>query len=207
MNQTPDDSMRSDDAQVDAMLRRAYTPPSSAALAHLVPAPLRLRTWPRVMALVGAVAAILLVALLWGARQRERDTPDPRALPAMWVAAYHDAVTRGFDTANCCDGDSDLRARCKSLFATALDLDADADVEMCGAYCGLPAGGAAAMLARAGDEPVCVFVLPRVRAAHVPAGDIDGLRIHRREFGDLVVFEVSRLRDPRVLPHLYVPEG
>ena len=80
-------------------------------------------------------------------------------------------------------------------------------MQLCGAYCGKPAGGAAAMLARSGEEPLCVFVLPRARAAGVPTGDVDGLRIHRRDFGTLVVFEVSRLPDPRVLPHLYVPQG
>ena len=212
MNQPPRpdpqkrDEVRGDDRQIDDALRRAFTPPATAALARLVPAARLRLPWRRITGLAVAAAAILFVALFLIARERGRAT-DPAALPAMFVAAYHDAVTRGFGTSNCCDGDCDLQARCKRLFATALRLEDDADVELCGAYCGLPAGGAAAMLARAGEEPLCVFVLPRAHAGDWRTGVFGDLRIHRREVGALSVFEVSRLADPRVLPHLYVPEG
>ncbi len=198
--------VRGDDRQIDDVLRRAFAPPATDALARHLPAAPRRLPWQRIMGLAVATAAILMVALFLVARERGKAT-DPMALPAMFVAAYHDAVTRGFGTSNCCDGDCDLQARCRRLFATALRLEDSDGVELCGAYCGLPAGGAAAMLARAGEEPLCVFVLPRARAGDVRTGVYDGLRIHRREVGTLSVFEVSRLADPRVLPHLYVPEG
>ncbi len=197
---------RGDDPHIDDVLRRAFTPPATDALAHLLPAAPRRLPWPKIMGFAVVAAAILLVALFLVGRERGQAN-DSAALPAMFVAAYHDAVTRGFGTSNCCDGDCDLQARCKRLFATALRLEDSDGVELCGAYCGLPAGGAAAMLARAGEEPLCVFVLPRARAGDVRTGVYDGLRIHRREVGTLSVFEVSRLADPRVLPHLYVPEG
>jgi hypothetical protein len=206
-SRAPSEAPRPDDRRIDDVLRRAFTPPATDALAQLLPVPTRARRWPRVVGVALAAAAVLLLAWFAVTPAREDRGPDPAVLPAMWVAAYHDAVTRGFDSTGCCDGDGDIRARCQRLFAAALDLRGSTDVELCGAYCGLPAGGAAALLARAGDEPVCVFVLPRARAVEVPTGDVDGLRIHRREVGVFVVFEVSRLPDPRVLPHLYVPEG
>ena len=194
---------RTDD-QLDVLLRRDFTPPNSSELAQLLPATPVRRRW---LAYAAGVAAILFVGALLFLRKRELPSTDQAQLPAMFVAAYQDAVSRGFGTSNCCDGDCDLQARCKELFATALKLKDDAGVQLCGAYCGLPAGGAAAMLARAGEEPLCVFVLPHARADNVRTGDFAGLRIHRRDVGALVVFEVSRLPDARVLPHLYVPEG
>jgi hypothetical protein len=198
------------DRRIDASLRRAFAPPPAGDLVWSLPAPAAVPARRRLsrISLAVAAAALLCVTLVFAWRTRSdgtQPTPDG-VLPAMWVAAYHDAVARGFDTKNCCDGDCNLKTRCRELFAAALDLADGTDIEVCGAYCG-PAGGAAAMLARAGDEPLCVFVLPRERARNVRTGDFDGLRIHRRDVGQLVVFEVSRLRAARVLPHLYVPEG
>jgi len=192
------------DLRIDAALRRAFTPPARVAVTAAVPARPRIR--PRVVAGALAAAALVVVAVLFALRPGRRPAADPTALPVLWVAAYRDAIARGFDT-SCCDSDCDLKSRCRQMFAAAIDLADDAGIEVCGAYCGLPAGGAAAMLARAGEEPLCVFVLPRARAAAVRTGVIDGLRIHRRDVGELVVFEVSRLPDARVLPYLYVPEG
>jgi hypothetical protein len=196
----------SDDRRIDEALQRLFAPPAAPQLVRLAPGP-RAR-WPRLVKVASlAAAAVLLAALLLRTSARTERAREAAALPAMWVAAYHDAVARGFEDVRCCDGDPDLRGRCRELFAAAIDLAAGSDVELCGSYCGLPAGGAAALLARAAAEPVCLFVLPRERAPAVPSGVVDGLRIHRRELGDLVVFEVTRLDAARVLPHLYVPEG
>jgi hypothetical protein len=206
MNPDPDDVMHEQDQRIADVLRREFAPPPAAVLGRLVPVA---RPRARVLAYALSLAALLLVALALVLRPRAPQAVDPATLPAMWVAAYHDAVTRGFGTSNCCDGDCDLQTRCRQMFATALGVEDGADVELCGAYCGLPAGGAVTMLARAGteQEPVCMFVLPRAKAPRGRIGDVAGLRIHRREVGDLVVFELSRLPDARVLPHLYVPEG
>lgn len=205
----PDSRERDDlDDRIDAALRRRFAPPPAHAITAAAGVPPRVR-WGVRLALVAA--ALLLLALFLAVRRdavrhEHRHDVEPTALPALWVAAYHDAVGRGF-ASSCCDADDDLRSQCRALFSAALDLDPSRGVELCGAYCGLPAGGAAAILARCGDEPACVFVLPRARAERVPTGPFGGLHVHRRELGELVVFEVTRLQEAGVLPHLYVPEN
>ncbi len=201
-----------DDARIDAAIRRAFTPPPLDAM---VAAALEghqsggRRRWPWLVAaalLIGAIAAI--GSLTFG---RDRvDThveADASKVVAEWVDAYHDAVARGFDAPGCCDPSSSLSRRCRELFSAAVDVTPGADVRVCGSYCGKPAGGAVAMLARSGDEPICVFVLPRARAPKLADGVVDGVSIHRRELGELVVFELSRAATPRLLPRMFVPEG
>ncbi|HLU38749.1 MAG TPA: hypothetical protein VK081_05140 [Planctomycetota bacterium] len=204
MNDPANDDL---DRRLDGVLRAAFTPPPAEVIAaRALP---RTGVRRRVGMLAAAAALLVFAAAAWmvaSASGRGRTTARA-ALPALWVAAYHDAVARGFEERACCDGDIDLQRRCREMFAAALALAPRAGIELCGGYCGQPAGGAAAMLARADGEPVCLFVLPREAAPPIESGEHDGLRIHRREVGGLVAFEVSRLPSPRVLPHLYEPEG
>lgn len=200
---------QSADSRVDAALRRAFAPPPlTAAIAevHARAARSELRRGRRRPLLVLAIAAAVILAfLLRPAPEPPARASDAAAMSGLWVAAYHHAVERGFDTPQCCDSSCDLRSKCHDLFGARLDVAAAIGVDMCGAYCG-PAGGAAALLARWGEEPVCLFVLPRARAPAIASGDLAGLRLYRREVGDLVVFELSRLPLPRVLPQVFVPQ-
>lgn len=198
------------DDRLDAALRRAFAPPPFGATIAEIQARAARSPAPRVLrrTLLG-LAAAAVVAVAW---LLSRDDPSPPSrsddapLSTLWVAAYHHAIERGFDVPQCCDSACDLRTRCQDLFAARLDVAAATGIDLCGTYCG-PAGGAAALLTRAGDDPVCVFVLPRARAPEVEARELGGLHLHRRDVGDLVVFELSRLPEPRVLPQVYVPEG
>lgn len=205
----PPDSQPAD-PRIDAALRRAFAPPPLAAAIAEVHALAgrseRRRFGRRPLLFLAIAAAVILAILLRPATEPPAPTSDASALSTLWVAAYHHAVERGFDVPQCCDSACDLRTKCHDLFGSRLDVAAATGVDMCGAYCG-PAGGAAALLARCGEEPVCLFVLPRARAPEIAGGDLAGLRIYRREVGDLVVFELSRLPEPRVLPQVFVPEG
>lgn len=190
------------DRELDAALRALFTPPPLDAVVAEVHAltrtpPTARWRWP----LIGLLAAAGLLAglMFWLNRSR---TVDAESLPQLWAAAYHDAVSRGMNDRSCCDGSADLRTMCRAMFAAGLDLEADADVTMCGCYRGGPTGGAVAALMHCGGESVCVFVLPLQRAPASMPERVDGLRVHRRDVGGLVAYELSPHDEPRALPHL-----
>lgn len=195
---------RDDDAQIDAALRRLFEPPPVDAMVERVAArrpAARHRVWPW----VALAAAALIAFLAWPESPQSAERVADARLVGLWVDTYRDAVAAGFDAGDCCDGSSDLRAQCEARFAAALEIAGGADLRVCGAYCGRPAGGAIAMLVRSGGAPVCLFVLPRDRAPQLERTRHGDVSIHRREIGQLVAFEVCPADEPRVLPSLYEP--
>lgn len=196
-----------DPDRLDAALRALFEPPPldatiAAVHAHARVKPAARWRWPLVALLA---AAGLLAGLLFWLQSSPR--ADAESLPQLWAAAYRDAVSRGMSDRSCCDGNPDLRAMCQAMFAAGLDLAPDADVTMCGCYRGGPTGGAAAALMHCGGDSVCVFVLPLERAPASMPKQIDGLRVHRRDVGQLVTYELSPHAEPRALPHLVATRG
>jgi hypothetical protein len=200
------------DRRIDDQLRRAFEPPAMVNVVQQVKQRavpthrVGLRRW-----WTAAAALLLTLLVVWTVSKSRPEVETHLAgssLAALWVDAYKDAVARGIDAPGCCDPSSSLGARCRELFAASVEIRGTTDVQVCGAYCGRSSGGAVTMLARCGDEPVCVFVVPQNRANEIGLRHgtvVDGVTIHRREPGGLVVFELSRSESPRLLPDLYVP--
>ncbi len=196
------------DRDLDARLRAAFAPPSAATFAAAATraahgrAP---RRWPW-WAATAAAAALVLALFLASAPRRGPEGHDGRTLGAMWAAAYHDAVARGFSQRSCCQGDFDLAADCERVFARPLELAAATDLAVLGEYCGLSTGGCMAMLARRGDEPVQVCIVRTAQDPRVELPPDCGLRLARRELDGLVIYALAPDSPQRALEQFVLPE-
>lgn len=183
-------SSRETDRRIDERLRAAFEPPAPdelAAMAERVSAPSGVRRplWP----LLWAAAALLVVVLLVIGDRPVVDSDGAR-LGALWVAAYEDAAARGF-TGGCCETGFDLPAACEEMFSSRIDVVGTGDVAILGAYCGLDTGGCMALIARDGETPVCVYVVPRADDPKVELPASSRLHLARRELGSLVLYALS----------------
>ncbi|HEB52613.1 MAG TPA: hypothetical protein ENI87_05075 [bacterium] len=207
------------DRHLDEQLRAAFAPPSPDRLAALVreaAEPPR-RSLPVPILLLGAAAALLLAFAIgrWSAPSAavSSSSAGPAAasgeeLGAMWVAAYEDAVERGF--VNCGGGGCamegfDLAGACRQRFSAPLQVAADAEVEVVGAYDGLPTGGYMTLLTESKNRPVCVFVLPRSEDPKVELPPGKPFHLARRAVGDLVLYALSEVPGEQALGEFIAP--
>ena len=202
-----------DDDRLDARLRAAFSPPPNetfaaqarAAVAGATIAAHRdARRWPWFF--VAAAAAVIAMAFLFLDRPaRGPEGHDGHELGRMWAAAYEHALAEGFGGAACCAPDVDLAKICEEKFATRLGL-ASGSVKLLGCYCGdQPTGGCMALLARAGAEPVAVYVLPCDRDPRPELPADSELHLARREVGPLVLYALSKSAVPGTLDEFVVP--
>ncbi|MCA8973073.1 MAG: hypothetical protein KDC98_00045 [Planctomycetes bacterium] len=196
------------DCRLDEQLRAAFAPPPRERLRALATGAVRPRRgpapWPVWMLLTAAACMLTWVS----ARSLESvSKPEEAPLGSMWAAAYEDAVQRGL--ANCCPGGCgggfDLAQACRQRFDAQLRMAGDANVELLGAYEGLPTGECMALLAAAGGAPVCLFVLPRAedRRVELPSGK--PFHLSRREVGDLILYAVSESPGSTALDEFVLP--
>lgn len=198
--------------RLDAMLRDAFAPPpretferAARAAIPAAPAPRlqpRIATWPLLLAAAALFATLLLA--LWPAR-RGPEGHDGDQLGALWAAAYEHALATGFAGGSCCEGALDLASVCRQRFATPLQLAQGSDVALHGTYCGLPTGGCMTLLASAGGDPVCVYVVPRSQDPRVELPPDSPLCLERRELDDLVLYALSRSPAAAALRQFTVP--
>ena len=205
------------DRHLDEQLRAAFAPPSPDRLAALVreAAEPRRRSLPVPILLLGAAAALLLAFAIgrWSAPSASTSSTGPAAvsgeeLGAMWVAAYEDAVDRGFMNscgAGCAMEGFDLAGACRQRFSAPLQVAADAEVEIVGAYDGLPTGGCMTLLTESKDRPVCVFVLPRSEDPNVELPPGKPFHLARRAVGDLVLYALSEVPGEQALGEFIAP--
>ena len=186
-----------DEDLLDARLRAAFSPPSSATFTELArravetveapPSP-RLRFWPWLL----AAAALLLTLGLWATRSAPPAVREDGArFGAMWAAAYEQVASGKH--ANCCDARIDFCGTCERRFAVKLTTGG---CTLRGCYCGPAGGGCVAAFVDTEHGPVGVFALraeddPRPA---LPAGS--PLRLTRRELGPLVLYGVARGEAP-----------
>ncbi|MBL8753098.1 MAG: hypothetical protein JNK15_07330 [Planctomycetes bacterium] len=181
------------DDDLDAKLRAVFVPPPASeltAMAQRVAAAPPPSAWRWYL----AAAAVLLVAGLvfaWPRGARGPEGHDGAELGALFVAAYEHAARNGFGSGSCCSGDSDLAAVCEQKFAVKLGFAGKDGCAVHGCYCGLPTGGAVAVLAQVGGDPVGVFVVPRARDPRPCLPKDCPLHLSRRELGPLVLYALS----------------
>ncbi len=183
------------DRRLDEQLRAAFTPLPPERLREFAanavsPSPTR-PLWPIWLL---ATAALCMLTFVLAQAGDSAPRSESVSLGSMWVAAYEDAMDRGFS--NCCDGSCGMRElglaqTCEQRLDVRLEVAAGAEVELVGAYHGLPTGGCMTLLAETGTTPVCVFVIPRAedRGIELPVGK--SLHLARREVGKLVLYALS----------------
>jgi hypothetical protein len=197
--------MNEPDDRLDAALRRAFTPPPARAFAELAsrttraaPSPRPWRAWRWLL----AAAAALVVAALW--LQAPSDRQDGAALGRLWLTAYENAQSQGF-TRNCCEPVFDLATTCRDRFAATLGLAADAQVELIGCFCSVPAGEGMVLLARQAGEACCVYVLRKEHDPGVTLPASTQLRLARRELGELVLYGLGAEATDATLAQFVLP--
>jgi hypothetical protein len=188
------------DADLDAKLCAAFAPPPPAELTAMAQRAVTARP-PSAWRWYVAAAALLLVAGLafaWPRGARGPEGHDGAQLGALFVAAYQHAAQNGFGSGACCSGDSDLAEVCQQKFAVRLGFTGKDGCAVHGCYCGLPTGGAVAVLAQLGGDPVGVFVVPRERDPRPCLPANCPLHLSRRELGPLVLYALSQ--EPKAAP-------
>lgn len=197
--------MNEPDDRLDAELRRAFAPPPARAFAELAshttraaPSPRPWRAWRWLL----ATAAALLVAALW--RHGPSDRQAGAALGRLWLTAYENAQSQGF-TRNCCEPVFDLATTCRDRFAATLGLAADAQVELIGCFCSVPAGDGMVLLAKQAGETGCVYVLRKEHDPGVTLPARTQLRLARREVGELVLYGLGTTASEAMLAQFVIP--
>lgn len=179
--------------RLDDQLRRAFAPPPVGEFADMArdvgAEPASPRQWWPLLAAAAALFTVVLVMLATGDR-RGPEGHDGRTLGAMWAAAYDDAASRGF-TGGCCESGFDLPAACGDRFECGVDVKRNGTLSVLGSYFGLETGGCLAVLARDGDTPLCVLIVPRNRDPRVELPADSTLRLTRRVLGNVVLYALS----------------
>jgi hypothetical protein len=212
---------------IDAAIARTLAPPSEPALRgianaavreHARAAGARAPSRPRGLRLVVpggrplalAAALVLLVFGAWMIGEALRPgpsggntyTPPP---PRGLVAVYDEIVDGGFSPDFVCRDEAEFVSWFVDQFGAPLRLldEVPADVAVLGlGYRRALSPETIELLVMTDDTPVVVFVdrRERDRPDLVPPPEA-GLNGFRREVGPLVLYEVSPLDGPRVLPH------
>ncbi len=212
-NDQPGDAL---DQRIDEALRERFQPPSTDAILKAAgvgaggtpsggdgpvdgfPAGPVLAAW------VAAAAAVMVGVLLLGKRDQEAPAPQDDRV-TEWITKYDDLNDEGAAPVCECDPESESFAEhCYKTFAQALNIPAEAAVELLGESCCDPDDGSVSLVARCDGETVCLFVLLREAAPIIHEKLRRGLSIHRRDVGALSAFELTSRPEPTILPHLVI---
>ncbi len=204
------------EAVLDERIRRLMKPPPEEHLARIaerailqvqaesLSAPPRRRVGR--LAVAAAVAGGLVGVWLIG----QNLSPDPPRYHAQpWRAmqtVYHDLVSEGFEPLWVCKDDQEFADSFRSVYRQALLLaEMPPGTTTLGlSYCNSLTARTTCLLATAGGEPVVVFV-DRIERDH-PQPVPEGLHVHRRQLGRFVLYELSPLEEPAVLPWFFNPD-
>lgn len=160
----------------------------------------------------GLAAALLLVACLGLVFQGHRARNSPFALPPIEPAAVYRAATeKGFEPAWVCDDDAEMLEFTRQRFRRGLLFTPTPDVEVVG--WGYAAGAlsetSATVLARYRDSRVVLLVdrSRHDRALEEPSVSDPSLRMFKRTVGRFVLYEITPLSRPVLLPAAYVVDA
>ena len=205
---------------IDASLRRMFVPPAQPVLDRIVDqvvAQIRPAVRPtiRVRGIRRLAAAAAIAAGLVGGWQVWRVAGPGAGAPAAYRhqpwrsldTVYRDTVASGFEPGWVCADDREFVLTFKSLHHQGLVLaDTPPRFEAVGLlYCNSITPRTIGVLLRVEGRPVIVFV-DRVERDTVQPKPSAGINVFRRQIGRLVLYELSPLSEPLVLPLFHDPE-
>lgn len=205
---------------LDERLRRLVQPPPEDRLAEIArraiiatsPTLRRRGRTPvlRRLAVAAAVAACVAGAWLIGDSLRQPGPSQPGGYtPEPWRSretAYNDWVAEGFRPMWVCADDQEFIDTFRAAYHQGLLLGTlpPGTTALGLSYCNNISARTTCLLADTDGTPVVVFV-DRVEADH-PQPQPEGLYLHRRRIGRLVLYELSPLEHPAVLPWFINPD-
>jgi hypothetical protein len=203
---------------IDAALRRLFEPPPQAgldAIADRAFAQIRAASDLRRRGVRWLAAAAAIAAACVGTWQIWRAVGPPSRPPAAYrqqpwrslETVYRDTVAAGFEPRWVCADDREFALTFRSLHHQGLVLaDTPPSIEAVGlSYCNSITPGTIGVLVRVDGKPVVVFVDRVERDAGQPRPP-EGLNLFRRQIGRLVLYELSPLQEPSVLPWFRDPD-
>jgi hypothetical protein len=211
---------------IDSALRRSFDPPKvsvAALLKHVEAAPagtdtpaapvhtessvgqvLSRRIWPRRLAIAAALAIAVVGA--WQIWSHFQPTQPKYLITAAQY--FRNVENQGFKPNWVCENDQQTIDLFNKHFGQPMVIrSADPNVKALGwNYVSLLSPNTLVLLAEAGQEHIMLFIdrstLDDPALMHQGCS---GLNVHRKEVGDLVVYEFSRLPEPQVLDALVPP--
>ncbi len=116
---------------------------------------------------------------------------------------YQMLVQSGFTPAEVCTTEEEFTAWTRERHGIPLLIPADlSGVELVGwTYSQVLDYNTSVLMARVDGEPVIVLIDDAVKGLRMRAPSDTGLKIFRREIDGLILYEVSPLRKPKLIPH------
>lgn len=199
---------------IDVLRRRdgddAVVPPSQSGdeRRRVVPSPASL--WLRRF----AVAAMVMLGAFGVWRTWEVIRPQPAPYPDSGPrrspeAAYHEIIAAGYEPAWVCKDDQEFVDNVRNkLGEPFIVAPRDPAVRVLGlAYANTISRWTVLILTYVDGQPVVVFADRKLSDRGMPTPESPELKWHRREFGSLVLYELSPFAEPRVLPLIEEPRG
>lgn len=204
--------------EIDGAIKRLVRPPSQKRLDAIAETAARCvaqdkarpgGTW-RIMARRLAVAAavaggIVGVWQIWHVVGRPTTAPYERRPWQSLETAYRVSIDEGFRPEWVCKDDREFAETFRTAYGQPLLLsELPPDTAALGlSYCNSITPRTTYLLARAGGEPVVVFI---DRLEHDGEQRVSGgLSLFRRQIGRLVLYELSSLEQPALLPRFFSP--
>jgi hypothetical protein len=159
------------------------------------------------------VVAVLVACIAWLVVGKEvyrmyQDGGESRYGRVALAEIYQRSVDGGFIPKWVCDDDQEFAQTFQERQGLPLLLKPDAQHMMVGlSYLTGVTAKTTTMLARVEDQPILVFVerLDREVQPDHPSWS-SGLKLFRQELGELVLYEVTPLSEPRVIQHFFIPD-
>ena len=158
-----------------------------------------------------AIAAMLVLGVFgaWNIWQfvKPQPAPYPDTGPRRTLeVAYHEIIDDGFEPAWICRNDQEFLENVrKSLGKDLLIAQVDPGVRVLGlAYANTISPWTVMILAYVDGKPVVVFADRSMADRQLPQ-PAPGLTLHKREIGEIVLYELSPHKEARVLPQIYEP--
>ncbi len=205
------------DRGLDERLRRLMQPPPEERLARIADravqevSPTRVRHGRRRMLGQLAAAAAVLggVVGIWLIAQNFRAGPSDGYTPPAWQSletAYNDWVADGFEPMWVCADDREFIDTFRTAYHQGLLLgELPSGTTSLGlSYCNSISKRTTGLLATVNGTPLVVFI-DRVEMDQ-PQAQPEGLYLHRRRIGKLVLYELSSVEQPAVLPWFVNPD-
>jgi hypothetical protein len=158
------------------------------------------------------IAAMLVLGVFGAWRTWEYIKPQPTGYrePGPWRApetVYHDVIAAGFEPEWVCENDEEFLENVRNSLGQELLVDqSDPSVRVLGiAYANSISPWTVLILSYVDGQPVVVFADRLNSDRKMPKPESPSLSWHKREVGNVVLYELSPFAEPRVLPLIYEP--